>query len=211
MRQVPFLVLTLFSRQQDQLKNPNFPSPPFTEFKAFSRLHLTPTFLIRNQHWSNRFILVEIPILLPQFLSSVVSEWFCVWRSFNGGGPEWGEWLQFGGRRNRRLQAWRVPCGSDWWHFQEWELCGAEQAWLGSFFHCLARLGHSQIGACTFVCFLIAQLGGAKNECFWRFTFSLESLSFVLYLGCYGVCAWEISTKRGLLSLFVILFFGAVD
>lgn len=60
LRQVPFLVLQLFSRQQDQLKNPNFPSPLFTEFKAISRLQLTPTFPISNHHWSNRFVLVEI-------------------------------------------------------------------------------------------------------------------------------------------------------
>ncbi|KAL3597665.1 hypothetical protein D5086_009302 [Populus alba] len=28
--------------------------------------------------------------------------------------------------------------------FQEWEVCGAKQAWLGSFLYCLARLGHSK-------------------------------------------------------------------
>lgn len=156
--------VTTSTKDQSHSKTLIFPfTVPYTDFKVFVSLCLTLTYLIRDRYRSNRSIIVKIFIFCFCVFSVSTIVVRRVWAhsfDFNGGGPQRCEWLQFGGWRNWRLQTRWISRGSDWRYFQKWVLCGSEQAWLGAFFHCLARLGYSQIGLYPFhsLCFL-----GLKN------------------------------------------------
>ena len=72
-------------------------------------------------------------------------------RARNGGGDggrsDGGEQrVHVGGRRDGGLPARRLPRRPSRRRLQKWPICGSGQARLGTFLHCLARLGHSTIG-----------------------------------------------------------------